>query len=425
MLFHGQSPALHCRHISGRIMRVCPSLRPRKRMCPSPKSQVRLAAPVFQVMLRFKSRLCPIRNLVVMIPRGRERLLRHLIKLRHFILARHRPGAVLPPAVQQLLPEPAALINLQQINRNMLRRQRRQFFQRLPPAFLRLVRQTRNQIKADIPNPRLAQYRNRPVNIRPPVHPPRRNQFPIHERLQPKTNPVDSRPDPSRRLLGLNSLRVRLQRHLFDLPGAFPARCLQQLLMLPNLPANHLHIRRKPATAHYSRMKVAVGALRLAERHLHVDSELLHHPKTLAHTRCKTLNQRTLSLVSDAKSVFGKNGWPSSKSLADLNSTRCAQKLVLAESQSQSDTTLTCSRRSRGPSNSQKNTPCQRPNISLPPSTWTIWLAPTNTAFPSDSHLPSLCRYGPAMGISRSSAPSTSRATSGSAHSVMVIAAVV
>ena len=35
-------------------------------------------------------------------------------------------------------------------------------------------------------------------------------------------------------------------------------------------------------------------------------------------------------------------------------------------------TTLTCKFRSRGPSNSQKNTPCQRPNTNFPPSTWMI-----------------------------------------------------
>src|SRR6266581_1070927 len=138
-----------------------------------PKSQVRFPPPVFQVVPRFKSRLRPVRNLVVMIPRRPQRFLRHLIKLRHLIFARHRSGAVLPPALQQLLAEPAALINLQQIDRNVLRPHRRQFFQRSPPAFLRLVRQPCNQIKADIPYPRLAQNRHRPINVRPAMHPPR------------------------------------------------------------------------------------------------------------------------------------------------------------------------------------------------------------------------------------------------------------
>src|SRR5260370_39131849 len=55
--------------------------------------------------------------------------------------------------------------------------------------------------------------------------------------------------------------------------------------MLPNLPANRLHIRRKPAASHHSSMKITIRTLRLAERHLHVNPELPHHPKTLAHPR--------------------------------------------------------------------------------------------------------------------------------------------
>src|SRR5260370_12329650 len=53
--------------------------------------------------------------------------------------------------------------------------------------------------------------------------------------------------------------------------------------MPSNLPANRLHIRRKPATSHYPRMKITIRTLRLTERHLNVNPQLLHHPKTLAH----------------------------------------------------------------------------------------------------------------------------------------------
>src|SRR6266702_2166587 len=214
------------------------------------------------------------------------------------------------------------------------------------------MRQTRNQIKADISNARLAQNRRGPVNIRPPVHPPRRHQFLVRERLQPKAHPVNSRPYPCRRLFILNRLRVRLQRHLFKLrsvgpvfrggphskrspdhiqnvfymnrlkqtrrpapdvdrvnsptfspvagftlwghstaapsvtgqtPSPIHSRRLQELPMSMNLPANCLHIRRKPATRHHSGMKITIGTLRLAERYLHVNPELTHHSKTLAH----------------------------------------------------------------------------------------------------------------------------------------------
>src|SRR6267142_1853429 len=276
----------------------------------------------------------------------------HLIKLRHLILAGHRPRAIPRPAAQQLASQPAPLINLQQINRNVLRPERLQLFQRLPPTFFRLVRQSRNQIKTDVANPRLAQNRHRPVNVRPPVPPSRRNHFLIHKRLQPKTNPVNPRANPRPSLFHRNRLRISLQRHLGKLrretfPNRFqnslqmgriqqarrppakvnrihrnpflgvrPAfrsgpfahlacslahslhrrqtaaprppkpihpRRLQQLPMPSNLTANRLRVRRKPRRRHHSRMKIAIRTLRLTKRHLNVNPELSHRPKTLAH----------------------------------------------------------------------------------------------------------------------------------------------
>src|SRR5690242_16251678 len=53
--------------------------------------------------------------------------------------------------------------------------------------------------------------------------------------------------------------------------------------------------------------------------------------------------------------------------------------------------TLTTSFRSRGPSNSQKKIPCQRPSAKRPSSTNTIWVPPTSTDLMCESELPSLC----------------------------------
>src|SRR5438034_1636239 len=87
------------------------------------KSQVRFAPPIFQVMPRFKSRLPPVRNLVVMISRRAQRLLRHLIKLRHLIFARPSSGAVLPSPLPQYLVEPSAPSNISLQNRSARHRQ--------------------------------------------------------------------------------------------------------------------------------------------------------------------------------------------------------------------------------------------------------------------------------------------------------------
>src|SRR5207245_1392065 len=107
----------------------------------------------------------------------------HFVELRHFVFAWHGSGAVSSPALQQLLPKSAAFINLQQINRSVLWLEPRQFIQRLPPAFSCLVRQSSDQIEADVSNPRLAQNRHGPVNIRSPMHPSRSHQFFVRKRL--------------------------------------------------------------------------------------------------------------------------------------------------------------------------------------------------------------------------------------------------
>ena len=75
------------------------------------------------------------------------------------------------------------------------------------------------------------------------------------------------------------------------------SRRLQQLPMPPNLPAQGLHIRRKPFLRHHPRMKIAIGALRLAEGHLHVDSKPSHGTKTLAHLPQRGSAPRLIRLI--------------------------------------------------------------------------------------------------------------------------------
>src|SRR6266403_3412781 len=78
----------------------------------------------------------------------------------------------------------------------------------------------------------------------------------------------------------------------------------QQLPMPPNLPANRLHIRRKSRRRHHSRMKIAISTPRLTERHLHVNPNLLHHPKTLAHPRLNPAIGTTLGNGSVSDRVY-------------------------------------------------------------------------------------------------------------------------
>src|SRR6266849_1477679 len=126
----------------------------------------------------------------MVITRRPQSLHRHFVELRHLVFTWHSPSAVSSPALQQLLPKPAAFINLQQINRSVLWLEPRQFIQRLPPALSCLVRQSSDQIEADVSNACLTQNRHGPVNICAPMHPSRSHYFFFLKRFHPKSYPV-------------------------------------------------------------------------------------------------------------------------------------------------------------------------------------------------------------------------------------------
>src|SRR5216684_1067903 len=297
-------------------------------MRPRSKSQIRLAPPIFQIVPRSKSRLRPIRNLVVLIPR------------------------------------------------------------RLQDRASRLIK------------------RRRPINIRPPVHPPRGLQLVIAKRLHPKTNAIDPHRHPSRRLLLRNRLRVRLQRDCAQLAGKILAdgtndasqvlrikqtrrspanvnrihgrirdprwqsnpRRLVKSAMPRNLAANATHVRRKPRRRHHARMEVAISALRLTKGNLYVNPQSHHH------------SQNSSTPVSVGAQHCCAPACPGAK----ISSLPLTQLF--------SPSTFTKIFRSRGPSNSQKKIPCHLPSTNFPSSTKITWLAPIITALACESVFPSRCR---------------------------------
>src|SRR5262249_3916789 len=84
----------------------------------------------------------------------------------------------------------------------------------------------------------------------------------------------------------------------------------------------------------------------------------------------------------------------------------------------QSETILTRKQRWRGPSNSQKKIPCQRPSSSRPPVMKIVTDEPTSVALMCESELPSAWRNAASCGIRRSRKVSMSEATSRSADSL-------
>src|SRR5882762_7781257 len=225
----------------------------------------------------------------------------------------------------------------------MLRRQLHQRIHRLPPGRPRLLRQSCNQIKTDIRDPRPAQNRCRAINIRSPMHPPRRLQLLIAKRLHPKTNPINPRRHPSRRLLLSNRLRIRLQSNFRQLASKIPPNRIHKPSQMPrikqtrrpaadinrihhhirkrsrqtnpgrlikgtmpgNLPTNARHIRSKPRRRHHPRMEVAISTLRLTKRHLHINPNSVHNQQTLAPLECGGL-AAAFTTKSTPKPTFGK-----------------------------------------------------------------------------------------------------------------------
>src|SRR5580693_8603266 len=154
-LLRRQSPVHNRPYVRRRIVRVRPPLRPRKRMRPRPKSQISFPPPILQIVPRLGPRLRPIRNLIMVITQVSQKRASRFIKLRHDVIAWHSPRAVPRPTLQNLQPQPAPLVHLQQINRNMLRRELSQLPERLLPTLRRLIWQPGNQVKTNIPNPRV------------------------------------------------------------------------------------------------------------------------------------------------------------------------------------------------------------------------------------------------------------------------------
>src|SRR5262249_19245666 len=116
------------------IMRVGPALRSRKGVCACAKAQIRLPSPILEIVPRLKSRLSPIRNFVVAIPRSFQNFAGCFVEFRHLILCRQRTSAVAGTALKDFTAKAAGLVNFQNINRYVVRTERPQLVQRILPT---------------------------------------------------------------------------------------------------------------------------------------------------------------------------------------------------------------------------------------------------------------------------------------------------
>src|SRR5215470_15076087 len=173
---------------------------------------------------------------------------------------------------------------------------------------VRLFREAGDKVEADIANAGSAQNRNGAVDIFTAVHAAGSFQLIVNERLRPKANSVKAHGGPGGRLFGTNGFGIRFERDLLEGARKGLAQCLQyfgeelrfekagcaatniksvydgglasqnwserdtrrfqQPPLSANFPADCFCIWRETPGRHYARMEIAIGALRLAKRHL-------------------------------------------------------------------------------------------------------------------------------------------------------------
>src|SRR5208282_6193249 len=157
-----------------------------------------------------------------------------------------------------------------------------------------------------------------------------------------------------------------------------------QLPVLPNLATHCLYIRRKPRRRHHSRMKIAIRTLRLAKRNLNVNPQPRTHLKNSTTPLFSVTSVNSLSSVLEKPETEpGSIRNPATHLFFVASLLHCFFSPVI---------TFTHIFLSRGPSNSQKNTPCHCPNINFPSSTKIICEVPAKAALACESEFPSACR---------------------------------
>src|SRR5277367_312450 len=119
--------------------------------------------------------------------------------------------AVAAAAYERFLSQPAAFVDFEQVNRNMLRTYLQNARDRFFPRFGRLLRKPSDQIHADVAKTRFAQNSRRRENIGSTMHAPRRLQFAVVKGLRTEADAIKSDRNPGLRFFGGNGFGVGFQ----------------------------------------------------------------------------------------------------------------------------------------------------------------------------------------------------------------------
>ena len=134
------------------------------------------------------------------------------------------PFGVTFTALQNFQSQAASLVNFHHVDRYVLGPQFQQLFDRFLPTAIGLMRQSGNQIEAEIAKSRGAQNFRCLENIGATVHPARGAQFGVVEGLDAHADAVESSFPPRGCFFGGDGFRIGFERHFLELRDGNDAR---------------------------------------------------------------------------------------------------------------------------------------------------------------------------------------------------------
>ena len=236
----------------------------------------------------------------MVVARRREARAGGLVKIGLRVVAWDRAGAVAAAAIERFLAQAAAFVDLEQVDRNVLGIEAQQFADGALPGFARLVREAGDQVHADVAKAGGAKDFDGAENIFAAVHAAGGLQFAIVKGLRAEADAVESGVKPGGGFDRRDRLGIGLERRLLRLDAigiaervedsregcgreeawrsAAEVDCVDLLLAgivrgLGDLAADGCGVGLVAVARDHAGVEIAVGAFRLAERHLDVCAE--------------------------------------------------------------------------------------------------------------------------------------------------------
>src|SRR5437588_6686672 len=136
--------------IGGGIVSIGPAPVAIEGMRPRAESEIGFAAPIFQIVPRTKSRQRPIGDFVVVVAGTAQAFAGEFVRISHGIVGGNGRGGVTGAAGEEFAAEPAAFIDLEEIDRDVFGTQAQRLFDGVLPTWGCLMGQAGDEIEGDV-----------------------------------------------------------------------------------------------------------------------------------------------------------------------------------------------------------------------------------------------------------------------------------